>query len=298
MLALVEHPDVALDRLYRLALGRLAINAARGRGLRPPGRAGVKHVIAEMGGKNAIIVDDDADLDEAVMAVIASAFGYQGQKCSACSRVIVLPGVYDTFLERLVEASRSLKVGPGRRSGHQCRAGDRCRIGRAGRAKYIELGRASGREMLAVDVGPLADEGYLRRSAYFCRRARRRLAWRRKRFLDRCWPCCAPPIWTKRLRIANGTDYALTGGIFSRSPAHLERARREFLVGNLYLNRGITGAWWAGSRLADSRCRASAPKPAAGLSAAIRAAAHDHRKHAAAWVSPRRNTSPGGPLAR
>ena len=89
----------------------LAINAkaaevsARGIGY-------VKHVIAEMGGKNAIIVDDDADLDEAVLGVVKSAFGYQGQKCSACSRCIVLASVYDAFLARLVEATRSLKIGP------------------------------------------------------------------------------------------------------------------------------------------------------------------------------------------
>ncbi len=72
----------------------------------------MKHVICEMGGKNAIIVDDDADLDEAVLGVVRSAFGYQGQKCSACSRAIVLSSIYDAFVKRLVEATRSLKVGP------------------------------------------------------------------------------------------------------------------------------------------------------------------------------------------
>ena len=83
-----------------------------------PGQDHVKRVIAEMGGKNAIIVDDDADLDEAVVGVLQSAFGYAGQKCSACSRVIVLDGVYDAFLARLVEAAQRPDRRPGRRPGH------------------------------------------------------------------------------------------------------------------------------------------------------------------------------------
>src|SRR5947208_12929042 len=78
-----------------------------------PGQTHLKRVIAELGGKNAIIVDNDADVDDAVLGTVASAFGYQGQKCSACSRVIVLDTLHDAFLKRLVEATRSLKVGPG-----------------------------------------------------------------------------------------------------------------------------------------------------------------------------------------
>ncbi|HEX3872069.1 MAG TPA: proline dehydrogenase family protein, partial [Pirellulales bacterium] len=108
--ALVEHPHTSV----------IAFTGSRGVGLAINRRAAevsanlpyVKRVITEMGGKNAIIVDDDADLDEAVVAVARSAFGYQGQKCSACSRAIVLDAVYDTFLERLVKATRSLKIGP------------------------------------------------------------------------------------------------------------------------------------------------------------------------------------------
>ncbi|HEY2881792.1 MAG TPA: proline dehydrogenase family protein, partial [Pirellulales bacterium] len=110
-MGLVEHPDVSLiaftgSRAVGLAINRAAAEvSAKGIGY-------VKHVICEMGGKNAIVVDDDADLDEAVLGVVKSAFGYQGQKCSACSRAIVLAPVYETFLARLVEATRSLKIGP------------------------------------------------------------------------------------------------------------------------------------------------------------------------------------------
>src|SRR5205085_1672530 len=108
--ALVNHRDVAMiaftgSRPVGLSINRQASET-------PPGQDHVKRVISEMGGKNAIIVDDDADLDEAVHGVVASAFAYQGQKCSACARVIVLESLHDTFLHRLVEATRSLLVGP------------------------------------------------------------------------------------------------------------------------------------------------------------------------------------------
>ena len=108
---LVEHPDVSLIAFTGSRSVGLAINR-RAAEVSAAGLPYVKRVIAEMGGKNAIIVDDDADLDEAVLGVVKSAFGYQGQKCSACSRAIVLDSVYDAFLSRLVEATRSLKVGP------------------------------------------------------------------------------------------------------------------------------------------------------------------------------------------
>src|SRR5207248_2360825 len=106
---LVNHPDVAIiaftgSRTVGLLLQRQAAET-------PPQQHHLKRIITEMGGKNAIIVDEDADLDEAVHGVAASAFGYAGQKCSACSRVIVLESIYDAFLKRLVEVTRSLKVG-------------------------------------------------------------------------------------------------------------------------------------------------------------------------------------------
>src|SRR5207248_860104 len=107
---LVNHPDVAIiaftgSRTVGLLLQRQAAET-------PPQQHHLKRIITEMGGKNAVIVDEDCDLDEAVHGVVASAFGYAGQKCSACSRAIVLPGVYDAFLSRLIEATRSLRIGP------------------------------------------------------------------------------------------------------------------------------------------------------------------------------------------
>jgi RHH-type proline utilization regulon transcriptional repressor/proline dehydrogenase/delta 1-pyrroline-5-carboxylate dehydrogenase len=197
-------------------------------------------VIAEMGGKNAIILDDDADLDEAVVGIIHSAFGYAGQKCSACSRVIALEGIYDAFLTRLVEAARAVKVGPAHDPetlvGPVIDADARRRI-----LEYQRLAATEGRVVFQADPGPIADQGYfvgptiVADVAPEARIAQEEifgpvLAVLKARDLD------------DALRIANGTPYALTGGLYSRSPASIDKVRREFRVGNLYINRGITGA--------------------------------------------------------
>jgi RHH-type proline utilization regulon transcriptional repressor/proline dehydrogenase/delta 1-pyrroline-5-carboxylate dehydrogenase len=237
---LVEHPDVSLIAFTGSRAVGLAINAKAAEVSKGKGVINVKRVIAEMGGKNAIIIDADADLDEAVAGVVKSAFGYQGQKCSACSRAIVVGDVYEPFLKRLVEATKSLKIGPAEDPatsvGPVIDEESFRRIQRD-----IEVGKAEGRLVLAVDPGPLADRGWFIGPHIFAdvpptaRIAQEEifgpvLAVMRAADLDQA------------LKIANGTDYALTGGIFSRSPASLDRARREFLVGNLYLNRPITGA--------------------------------------------------------
>ncbi|HTU24633.1 MAG TPA: proline dehydrogenase family protein [Pirellulales bacterium] len=236
---LVEHPDVALiaftgSRTVGLSICKTAAQTPTA------GVGGLKHVIAEMGGKNAIIIDDDADLDEAVLAVVHSAFGYQGQKCSACSRVIVLAAAYETFLERLVEATRSLKVGPAEDPatsvGPLIDAESVARVRQA-----IEWGRGTAREVLATDVGPLAEAGFFVGPHIFADVSPdSQLA--QEEVFGPVLAVLKVADLDEAFRVANGTDYALTGGIFSRSPRHLERARREFLVGNLYLNRGITGA--------------------------------------------------------
>ncbi|RMG34624.1 MAG: L-glutamate gamma-semialdehyde dehydrogenase [Planctomycetota bacterium] len=200
----------------------------------------VKRVIAEMGGKNAIIIDDDADLDEAVMGVVKSAFGYSGQKCSACSRAIVLEPVYDAFVERLIEAARSLPVGPAEDPVTEVGPViDEEALRKI--ESYIELGTEEFACGLAVDVGDLAEEGYYVGPHVFLdvdpssRLAQEEifgpvLAVIRARDLDHA------------LTIANDTDYALTGGLYSRSPGNIAKVRRRFEVGNLYINRPITGA--------------------------------------------------------
>jgi RHH-type proline utilization regulon transcriptional repressor/proline dehydrogenase/delta 1-pyrroline-5-carboxylate dehydrogenase len=206
----------------------------------PPGQDHVKRVVCEMGGKNAIIIDDDADLDEAVVGVLSSAFGYAGQKCSACSRAIALDGVYDAFLARLVEAARALPVGPAEDPntvvGPVIDARARERI-----EGYIELARTEGRVVLAVDAGPLADRGqFIGPHLVADVPPDARIA--QEEIFGPVLAVLRAGDLDEALRIANGTPFALTGGLYSRSPAHIERVQREFRVGNLYINRPITGA--------------------------------------------------------
>lgn len=236
---LVAHPETALVAFTGSRAVGLAINTLAAESAVKGGRI-VKRVIAEMGGKNAIIIDDDADLDEAVLAVVQSSFGFQGQKCSACSRAIVLEGVYDTFLERLAGAVKSLRIGPaeepGTRIGPLVDEESRDRV-----RSFIATGRRTGREVVAGDVGGLADRGWFVGPHVFAD-------------VDPAGPLGQEEIFgpvlavfpardfEQAIEIANCTDYALTAGVFSRSPARLERARTALEAGNIYLNRGITGA--------------------------------------------------------
>jgi RHH-type transcriptional regulator, proline utilization regulon repressor / proline dehydrogenase / delta 1-pyrroline-5-carboxylate dehydrogenase len=199
----------------------------------------VKQVIAEMGGKNAIIVDATADLDEAVAGIIHSAFGYAGQKCSACSRVIAVGDVHDTLVRRLRDAADSLIAGAPERPetflGPVISAAARARLEGA-----IAGARTQHKPELIRDL-PEDDGGHYVGPAIFSGVSPGDELAQRELF--------GPVLAVLRagdfhaaLAIANQSRYALTGGVYSRTPAHLELAKREFDVGNLYLNRGITGA--------------------------------------------------------
>ena len=202
-----------------------------------PGQKHLKKVIAEMGGKNAIIVDESADLDQAVVGVVQSAFGYTGQKCSACSRVIVLETIYDTFVARLIEATKSLNIGktdhPGTQVGPVIDSTARDRI-----LEYIAKGKAESTLALEMDV---PEGGYFVSPTIFTDVAPDATIAQEEIF----GPVLAvikASNFDAALTIANGTDYALTGGLYSRTPSHIERASQEFEVGNLYINRTTTGA--------------------------------------------------------
>jgi RHH-type transcriptional regulator, proline utilization regulon repressor / proline dehydrogenase / delta 1-pyrroline-5-carboxylate dehydrogenase len=235
---LVSHPGVSLIAFTGSREVGVAIyeEASRWR----PGQAGLKRVIAEMGGKNAIIVDSDADLDEAITGVINSVFSYAGQKCSACSRAIVLQEVYDAFVGRLVEATRSLPIGPAEAPatvvGPVIDAASCDRI-----LSYIEGGRRDARLLHSADLGALPDRGYFVPPTIF-EGVPPEAPLAREEIFGPVLAIMAARDFEHALEIANGTDYALTGGLFSRDPTHIELARREFKVGNLYINRGITGA--------------------------------------------------------
>ncbi len=235
---LVQHPDVALIAFTGSLKVALMINEQAAK--TPGGQSFVKKVIAEMGGKNAVIVDADADLDEAVKGVVDSAFGYAGQKCSAGSRAIVLEGIYDQFLNRLIEATKSLTVAPAEEPG--CSLGpvidaeSRERI-----VKTIEMGRKEARLAHQTDVGPLAQQGFFVGPTIFAEvPATANLA--QEEIFGPVLSVLRAKDLDDAIRIANGTKYALTGGVFSRSPTHLEQVKRRFRVGNLYINRKCTGA--------------------------------------------------------
>jgi RHH-type proline utilization regulon transcriptional repressor/proline dehydrogenase/delta 1-pyrroline-5-carboxylate dehydrogenase len=190
-----------------------------------------------MGGKNAIIIDEDADLDEAIPAVLASAFGFQGQKCSSCSRVIVVESIYDAFVERLVGGARSLAVGPAEDPafslGPVADEKARSRI-----LKYIEIGSNEGRVLYQGQVP--AGGNYVPLTILGEIEPRHRVA--QEEIFGPVLAVMRAKTFEEALDAANSTRYALTGGVFSRSPSRLEEARRRFRVGNLYLNRHITGA--------------------------------------------------------
>ena len=235
---LVNHPRVSI--IAFTGSRAVGLNIQREASLVREGQDHIKRVITELGGKNAIIVDEDADLDEAVHGVVASAFGYAGQKCSACSRAVVLAPVYDTFLSRLIEATRSLKVGPpedpGATVGPVIDEQARRRI-----MHYIDKGKRETRLAYAADVGTLAGQGSFVGPHVFADVLPSAVIAREEIFGPVLAVMKGADL-TAALSIANDTPYALTGGLYSRSPAAIDRVRREFRVGNLYINRKITGA--------------------------------------------------------
>jgi RHH-type proline utilization regulon transcriptional repressor/proline dehydrogenase/delta 1-pyrroline-5-carboxylate dehydrogenase len=201
------------------------------------GQEHVKRVVCEMGGKNAVILDSDADVDEAIGHIIDSAFGYQGQKCSAASRLILVGNVHDRLVTRLVEAVRSLKIGPP----EDPRNAIGPLIDEAAKervAKYIRLGKKEAQCVLEMAA---PKEGYFAGPTIFSDvDPNSRIA--QEEIFGPVLSIIRARDFDQALEIANRSSFALTGGVFSRSPAHIDQARREFRVGNLYINRGITGA--------------------------------------------------------
>jgi len=207
--------------------------------------AHVKRVICEMGGKNAIIVDTTADLDETVLGVRQSAFGFQGQKCSACSRLIIVDpqGVageqYKTVVHRLVEATRALVIGdptrPGTDVGPVIDAEAQQKIN-----GFVERARAAKLEVIQMPLPAGVTGSFVPPTIVLGVKPEHELA--REEVFGPVLAVLTAPTYDAALTLANALPYKLTGGVFSRKPTHIERAKREYRVGNLYLNRGITGA--------------------------------------------------------
>ena len=206
------------------------------------GQIWIKRVVAEMGGKDAIIVDDDTDVATAAEDVAASAFGFQGQKCSACSRAMIHEKIYDEFVQRLAERVRQITVGPVKNPANWMGAV----ISSSAQEKimeYIAIGKQEGKLLVGGEKGP--DSGnFIQPTVFKDVASNARIA---------CEEIFGPVLalvkardFDEALKFANDSIYGLTGAVYTRSRAKLEKAKREFHCGNLYLNRKCTGAMVGG----------------------------------------------------
>ena len=237
---LVSDPRVAL--IAFTGSKAVGLNIIENRRLTSEAQTQVKKVVCEMGGKNAIIVDASADLDEAVLGVRASAFGFQGQKCSACSRCIVVDETSDEFLERFIGATEALIIGDPRSPStdvgpvidEDAAAMIRQRIEAAKQEDQLVLG------MELPDEGLMPGRSYIAPHVFVTDDPKSKLM--QEEIFGPVLGLIRARDFEHALELANDGRYRLTGGVYSRKPAHLTQARREFRVGNLYLNRSITGA--------------------------------------------------------
>ncbi|WAA09193.1 L-glutamate gamma-semialdehyde dehydrogenase [Fervidibacillus albus] len=203
-----------------------------------PGQIWLKRVIAEMGGKDTIVVDEDADIEVAAQSIVTSAFGFSGQKCSACSRVVAVGEAYDKVLNRVVEITKDLSVGdPSEKSTYVGPVIDQAAFDKI--MRYIEIGKKEGR-LLTGGEGDNSN-GYYIQPTVFADIDPEAVIMQEEIF---------GPVVTftkandfdEAIEIANNTEYGLTGAVISKNRYHIEKAREDFHVGNLYINRGCTGA--------------------------------------------------------
>jgi len=234
---LVSEPRV--DFIAFTGSKQVGLNIWETAGRTQPGQINLKKVICEMGGKNCVIVDSDADMDEAVAGCLASAFGYQGQKCSALSRLIVLEDNYAAFLQRFIAAAASMRAGPPHEPGNFIGPV----ISRDAQQRILKMIEAGKKEATLAWQGQFPNDPeacYVPPTIFTDVRPDSRL-FREEIFGPVLAVSKAADI-DKALVLANTSEFALTGGFYSRSPANIERVRAEMVCGNLYINRGITGA--------------------------------------------------------
>jgi 1-pyrroline-5-carboxylate dehydrogenase len=233
---LVEHPKTRFISFTGSKAVGLRVNELAAKP--QPGQIWIKRVVAEMGGKDAIVVDAEADVEEAATGILASAFGFSGQKCSACSRAIVDTAVYDAVVALLEAGAAKLKLGPAEMPGIHLGPVINERA-RKSILAYIETGRGEGRLLCGGKPGD--GDGFLVEPTIFVDVAPTARIFQEEIF----GPVLAvtrAKDFDEAMELANATEYGLTGAVYSRNPEKLERARREFHVGNLYLNRKCTGA--------------------------------------------------------
>ena len=234
--ALVRHPKTRYIAFTGSKEVGLRISEVAGKAV--PSQIWVKRTVLEMGGKDSIIVDEEADIDSAVEGVAQSAFGYQGQKCSACSRAIVSHKVYDTFVQKLVKRARKITVGPSEDPNNfmgpvVSKNAMNTILG------YIDLGKKEGKLLLGGDRAP--GDGYFVQPTIIADvDPKARIA--QEEIFGPVLAVIKARDFDHALEIANNTEFGLTGGVYSRNPQKLEKAQEAFHVGNLYLNRKCTGA--------------------------------------------------------
>jgi 1-pyrroline-5-carboxylate dehydrogenase len=204
-----------------------------------PGQIFIKRTILEMGGKDSIIVADDANLDAAVEGVVASAFGFNGQKCSACSRAIVDASIYDVFCDRLQARVSQIKTGDPAENIYTGPVINPKSYNKV--LRYIEIGKGEGRLLNGGKAIEMAEGGYYIAPTVFADvRPTARIA--QEEIFGPVLAVIKAKNFDDALAIANNTEYGLTGAVYSGSSEKLDRAREEFHVGNLYFNRKCTGA--------------------------------------------------------
>jgi RHH-type proline utilization regulon transcriptional repressor/proline dehydrogenase/delta 1-pyrroline-5-carboxylate dehydrogenase len=233
---LVDHADI--DMIAFTGSREVGLRIWESAGKTRPGQRELKRVICEMGGKNAVIVDSDADLDEGIIDSVYSAFGYQGQKCSAMSRLIVLEENYDRVVERLIAATGSLRTGnpeePGVTVGPVIDEDAYNRI-----QETVAAGKAEA--TLAYQGKDIPAEGYFIPPTIFTN-VKPHMKLAQEEIFGPVISVIKVRDLDEAIEVANGTKYALTAGFFSRSPGNIERVKGELVAGNVYINRSCTGA--------------------------------------------------------
>jgi RHH-type proline utilization regulon transcriptional repressor/proline dehydrogenase/delta 1-pyrroline-5-carboxylate dehydrogenase len=257
---LVGHPQ--LDFIAFTGSKEVGLKIWETAGRTPPGQRNLKKVICEMGGKNCLIVDNDADMDEAVIGCIHSAFGYQGQKCSALSRLIVLQQNYEKFLARLVAAASSMRVGPAELPGTVIGPV----ISREAQQRILSVIEAGKKEAALAWQGPVPDAPnatYVPPTIFTDVPPNSRLF--RDEIFGPVLAVTKARDFDEALTLANDSEFALTGGCYSRSPENIERVKNELECGNLYINRPVTGAIverqpFGGFKMSGSGTKAGGPE--------------------------------------
>jgi 1-pyrroline-5-carboxylate dehydrogenase len=233
---LVRHPKTRFISFTGSKEVGLRINELAAR--TEPGQMWIKRVVAEMGGKDPIIVDSEADMEDAVHGVMVSAFGYSGQKCSACSRAIVVADVYDDFIDALVEKTQQLKVGPGKDP--ETQVGPVINLSAVARIqKYIEIGKREGE---LVCGGGRKDGDGLFIEPTIIKDINRKATLAQEEVFGPVLAVLKAQDYDDAIDIANDSEYGLTGSVYTQNREKIEKAKEEFFVGNLYFNRKSTGA--------------------------------------------------------